>query len=257
MMKKDSPQSVINAYRKRQQMMPFMVGGLAVLLVAVGIIILVVSFTGQNKPQFAISLFASATPTPTETATVTPVTPTVTPTETATVTMTVTVTQTSTPSGPFEYTVKDGDTCWDIASKFKVDLGVLQALNNFGTGCPITPSQKILIPTANQTLPTDTPIPTGLAKGTKIQYTIKLGESLDQIASRFNTTKEAIVAATADYNTKNKLPAWTDQNLIYAGQVIIIPVNIATATATRAATSTSATSGTPATATKAAVTPTK
>jgi hypothetical protein len=58
---KSSPQNVIDSYRRRQQMMPFIVGGLAVLLVAVGIIILVVWFTGSNRP--AIGLFASATPT--------------------------------------------------------------------------------------------------------------------------------------------------------------------------------------------------
>jgi hypothetical protein len=69
---KSSPQSVIDSYKRRQQMMPFVVGGLAVLLVAVGIIILVVWFTGSNRP--AIGLFASPTPTATDNATATPVT---------------------------------------------------------------------------------------------------------------------------------------------------------------------------------------
>lgn len=241
---KNSPQSVIDAYHRRQQMMPFLIGGLAVLLVAVGIIVLVVWLTGGNGPS--ISLFASDTPTPTNTATVTPITPTVTPTATATETMTPTVTETVTPSGPVEYTVKENDTCWDIAVNNKVDLLVLLAINNFGSGCPIKPGDKILIPAPDQELPTETPVPLDLPRGTKVEYTIKLGETLDQVASRFNSTVEEILKATNEYNRKNNLDLLEDQNKIFAGQLVIVPVNIATPTATRAATSTPATTGTPA-----------
>src|SRR5512142_2957446 len=126
MNRKDSPQSVIDSYRRRQQMAPYFMAGLAVLLVIVGIVILVVWFTGSGKAKVSgVSLFPSATPTETTTATPTPVTPT--------------ATETGTPSGPFEYKVLDGDTCWDIAVKNKVDLSVLLALNNFGSTCPIKP----------------------------------------------------------------------------------------------------------------------
>ena len=96
---KDSPQKVIESYRKRQQMTPYLVGGLAVLLVAVGVIILVVWFSGPNHP--AIALFASKTPTPTNTATNTPtasLTPTATNTPTASLTPTATNTPTITPT---------------------------------------------------------------------------------------------------------------------------------------------------------------
>ena len=107
---KDSPQSVIDSHKRRQQMTPFIVWGLVVLLVVVGVIILVVWFTGSNKPQ--VSLFApTATNTSTSTVTATPVPPTPTSTVTSTATATATVTPTSTPAGPFEYTVLDGDTC--------------------------------------------------------------------------------------------------------------------------------------------------
>jgi LysM repeat protein len=235
-MTKNSPQNVIDSYRKRQHMLPFVVGGLAVLLVAVGIIILIVWFTGSNPPS--ISLFATETPTPTNTATQTPVTPTVTPTETATITITATVTETLTPTGPFEYTVKDKDTCWDIATSFKVQLEVLLAINNFGAGCPIKPGDKILIPVAGQELPTETPIPSDIAKGTKIQYTIKVGDTLAAIASRFRSTAEAIMQATNDYNQKNNLPAWKDAAKIYAGQILVIPIGIVTPTSTRQPSST-------------------
>ncbi len=240
MARKDFPQNVIDSYRKRQQMMPFVVGGLAVLLVAVGIIILVVWFTSPNRP--ALAFLASATPTSTSTATSTPVTPTATATQTSTVTLTPTITITSTPTGPFEYEVQEGDTCWDLAStKFEVDLDVLLALNNFPAGtCPINPGDKILIPTQNQQLPTETSIPTDMAKGTKINYVVKSGETMDVIATRFNSTIDEIIKATNDYNKKNSLPQLEDKNTIYAGQTLVIPVNIVTATPTLAPTSTRA-----------------
>ena len=116
MNRKDSPQSVIDSYRRRQQMAPYFLAGLAVLLVVVGIIILVVWYAGNGKTKVgSVSLFASATPTATETATPTPVTPTATVTSSPTVTVTVTATNTATPAGPYEYTVLAGDNCYDIA----------------------------------------------------------------------------------------------------------------------------------------------
>ena len=145
MNRKDSPQSVIDSYRRRQQMAPYFMAGLAVLLVVVGIIILVVWFAGSGKTRVgSVALFASPTPTVTNTVTPTPVTPTATATITITVTITPTITETATPSGPFEYKVQDGDTCWDIAAKHKIGLDVLLVLNNFGDTCPIKPGDTIL-----------------------------------------------------------------------------------------------------------------
>ncbi len=227
---KDSPQNVIDSYRKRQQMMPFLIGGVAVLLVAAGIVILIAWFTGPDTPS--LSLFASDTPTPTNTSTPTPVTPTATLTPTETITLTPTPTVTFTPSGPQEYEIKDGDTCWSLAyDKFKVDLDVLLALNNFPAGtCPISAGQKILIPAPNQQLPTATPLPTNLAKGTKIQYTVQLGDTMALIATKFNTTVDAILK-------ENNLK---DANAIQYGQALVVPFGLATRVPTLAPTSTRA-----------------
>lgn len=227
---KDSPQNVIDSYHRRQRMTPFLVGGLAVLLVVIGIVILVVWFTGPNRP--AIALFASPTPTATSTFTPTPTVPTSTPTMTATETLTPTVTVTETPSGPFEYTVKENDTCWDIAVNFKVDVMVLLALNNFAPNtCPITDGQKILIPSPDQALPTATPLPDNMAAGTRIDYVVQLGDSLGTIAAKFNTTIAAIIAIK-DNNLKDEAA------VLYAGQTLIVPVNMVTPVPTRAATAT-------------------
>ncbi len=224
---KETPQSVIDSYKKRQRTTPFLVWGVAVLLLAVGIIILVVWFTGPNAPS--IALFASKTPTPTSTFTPTPVTPTSTFTMTPTITETPLPSQTPTPSGPFEYTVKDGDTCFDLAITYNVDLLVLLAINNFPpNSCPIRPGDKILIPAPGQSLPTPTPLPTNLPRGTKIEYVVQNNDTLDLIASKFNSTVEDIML-------QNKL---TDKNKINVGQILIIRVNLVTPTPTRPPTNT-------------------
>ncbi len=227
MKRKDSPQSVIDSYRRRQQMAPYFMAGLAVLLVVVGIIILVVWFTGSGKSKVgAVSLFASPTATVTETVTPTPVTPTATATITVTVTETPTVTVTATPAGPYEYKVQEGDTCWYIAAKHKVGLDVLLALNNFGTGCPIKPGDTIMIPQSGAELPTATAISSG-ATG-KMEYTVQIGDTLASIAARFNSTVDAIMK-------ENKLK---DANKINYGDKLVIPVNIITLTPTKAPTKT-------------------
>ena len=226
MIGKDSPQNVIDSYRKRQQMLPFLIWGLVVVLVVIGIIILVVWFVGPGKG--AVSLFASPTPTSTSTFTPTPTTPTATATQTSTETLTPTITETPTPSGPFEYTILENDTCWDIAVTYEVELEVLLALNNFGNTCPIVPGDKILIPLKGQELPTETPLPTDFPRGQKIEYIVKTGETLAIIAGKFNSTVASIIA-------NNKL---TDENAIQAGQMLIVSVNIVTPTPTRAPTNT-------------------
>jgi LysM repeat protein len=232
MYRKDSPQSVIDSYRRRQQMAPYFMAGLAILLVAVGIVILVVWFSKNGKIVSPIAQAASPSPTITSSATVTPVPPTATVTNTPTITYTPTTAETPTPTGPFEYTVQEGDTCWDIAVKNKVDVEVLQTLNNFGLDCPINPGDKIMIPLEGSTLPTFTPFPTDV-RGVKIEYYVQSGDTLALLASRYNSTVDAILK-------ENKIE---DANKINVGDKLMIPVNIVTPTATRASTITNTPGG--------------
>jgi LysM repeat protein len=225
MSKKEDPQKMISSYKRRQQILPFVMWALAVLLIVVGVIILIVWLVGPNKPQ--ISLFSSATPTASATNTPTPVTPTLTPTHTSTITETPTASITPTRSGAIEYTVAEGDTCYDIAQTFEIDMMVLLAINNFGAGsCPINPGDKIIIPAPNQELPTATPWPANLPRGTKLPYIVQFGDTLDIIADKFLTTVEIIMK-------ENDLD---NANQIFAGQILQIPVNMITVTPTRAAT---------------------
>jgi LysM repeat protein len=225
MNRKDSPQSVIDSYRKRQQMAPYFMAGLAILLVVVGIIILVVWFSRSGQLVSPIAKAATPTASVTSTASPSPAPPTATVTITPTVTLSPTITETPTPSGPFEYTIQENDTCWDIASKNQVDVEVLLAINNFGSECPIKPGDKILVPVPGSQLPTETALPTDM-RGVKIEYSVKTGDTLASIASRFNSTVDAIV-------TENKIE---DVNKINVGDMLVIPVNIVTPTVTRAAT---------------------
>jgi LysM repeat protein len=227
MNQKENPQSVIDKYSKRQKYMPYVLGGLAGILALAGIFIIISVATGSGN--LFKGMFATKTPTPTATFTPTANVPSPTPSMTPTITETPTPAATDTPSGPQFYTVKQGDDCWTLANTFGVDLLVLLAINNFPSDtCPIVPGTDIIIPAPGQTLPTSTPLPADIPRGTEIEYTIQLGETLQDIASRFNSTLE-------DIKTRNNIK---NENLIYVGQVIKVRVNLVTATPTVAPTST-------------------
>ena len=224
---KNNPQDVIKKYTNRQRFMPYVLGGLAGILALVGIFLIISVATGSGNPFR--QLFATKTSTPTLTFTPTATVPSATPTLTATITPTETQTQTLTPSGPQYYTIQEGDDCWSLASIFKVDLLVLLVINNFPAGtCPIVAGQQILIPAPGQELPTPTPLPTGLPRGYQIDYIILSGETLADLATRFNSTVEDIMS----------LNNITDENTVYAGQKIKIRINLVTPTLTLAPTST-------------------
>lgn len=212
---KDSAQNVIDSYRKRRQnTTPFLIGGIAIVLIAVGIVVLVLWLTGSDG--ISLSFMASPTPTATETATPTATaTVTATPTLTPTITETPTASATPTASGPFIYVVAEGDTLDSIANQFGVNLLVLMALNNM-TDSLIRVGDELLIPNPDLALDTPTPIPTGW-RGT-IEYRIAVGDTLESIALEFFSTVESIMEENDIENA----------NEILVGQIIIVRVNIAT-----------------------------
>lgn len=226
MSQKDA-KNVISSYRKKQKSGPYIIGGIAILLAIAGIVLLILYLTGGGDGM-QISLFKSKTPTPTETPTPTPVTPTATATMTATATHTPTITLTPTRSGPTEYEVQEGDNCFAIAEEFEVDVEVLLALNNLDGNCLINPGDILLIPTTDQELPTATPIPTDLAPGTLIQYTVRLGDTLSTIAEQFYSTIERILQETNRYRAQNDLDEIEDEDDIRVGDILVIPYYIVT-----------------------------
>lgn len=243
-----SPSSSISSYRKRRKRGgPNIIYIIAGLLVLGGVILLIAWLAGPSKP--INTFFATETSTPTLTFTPTS---TSTPTATSTATSTATITPTATFSSPFRYIVQAGDYLELISQKYNLgDDGIqlILLLNQYGginetTGYPIgidpltqniLPGQEITLPNPGMQLPTATPIPPDLAKGSKVEYTIQAGDSLGGIAALYNSTIEDIIA-------ENGI---TDPNAIKVGDLLLIPVNMVTPTATRPPTSTSAPNAAP------------
>lgn len=226
----------ISSYRKRRERGAalFLYGAAGVLILA-GVMGVVIWF-GSSGSSIA-SIFATATPTPTETPT-----PTLTPTVTQTFTPAPTATQTATatPGAPFYYTVAEGDYLATIADKFNLGTdGVLRILflnpNIDAKTLIIHPGDQLLIPNPDLALPTATPIPADMQKGKLVDYLVQTGDSLALIASKFNSTVDAIVAVKSN--------SLSDANaVIFVGQKLQIPVNMVTPTPTRPPTSTPRTS---------------
>ena len=191
-------------------------------------------------------LLATKTPTPTitPTQTNTPV-----PTDTMTVTPSPTITPTGTPSAPQNYIVQEGDNLTTIVTAHnlgKYGLLLIYILNPLvvdpvtgattgidpATGF-ITVGQTIIIPNPGMQLPTSTPLPTGLAPGSRVTYRVMPGDSLAGIANQLNSTVAAIVAA--NQATMKKDGANT---IIYQGEVIIVPINLVTPVPTKPVTNT-------------------
>jgi LysM repeat protein len=114
------------------------------------------------------------------------------------------------------YVVQPGDTLSAIAARFGVSVQALITANNLANPNLIYVGQRLTIPgvggTPAPTSPPGTPAPTSVP-GAGTRYTVQRGDTLFQIAVRFNTTVAAIMAANA----------LTNPNLIFAGQVLVIP----------------------------------
>ena len=121
-------------------------------------------------------------------------------TPTATITLTPTQTLTSTPSEPFDYTVQEGDSLEALAQRFNLgpdgalliynaNREVMEANNGI-----IFVGQTIKIPPPGSVLPlpTLTPIPGNLPRGTLIEYSVLPGDTLASIAARFNSRKQIL-----------------------------------------------------------------
>ena len=101
------------------------------------------------------------------------------------------------PPQPLTVSVKSGDTLWDVAAEYEVDLAALSSANGLGKGSVLQPGDTLLIPgryadasTADQ----------GGAAAPAI--TVAAGESLSVIAARYNTTVTALMAANNLRSTK-------------------------------------------------------
>ncbi len=218
----------IDSYRKRRnQLMPLILGGLAIVLVALGVVIIVTSANGGGLAK----LFATKTPTPTITFT-----PSSTPTltETPTITLTPTITSTPTASANYDYVVQEGDTLYSIIDaqgladtpNALIIIYILNPKIDPLTGF-IEVGQTIIVPPPGSSLPAPTSIPTGLASGSRITYRVLPGDSLGSIANQWNSTVDAIIKAN-----QSILPDGIE-SVIYPGQLLQVPINLVTPVPTK------------------------
>jgi uncharacterized protein YkwD len=221
--------NTINSFRKKRQQKGQLLMYGSIGLVVLGLFLLIYWLTRPTQPLG--QLFATDTPTSTVTATATN---TSTPTLTATITETPTITVTPTPSEPFEYTIQEGDSLEALAQRFNlgVDGPLLIYYANqedmVANGGVIFVGQTITIPLPGSVLPTTTPIPGSVRSGTLIEYTVLPGDTLAGIAFKFNSLPDNIIE-------ENGIE---DANALQAGQILQIPVNLVTPTATLPSTST-------------------
>lgn len=101
------------------------------------------------------------------------------------------------PSNYFIYVVKTGDTLFKLSRLFCTSIEAIAALNNIADPNKIDIGQILRIP---------------VSEGRLIYYTVKTGDSLYEIAERFNTTVDSIVKA-------NNI---SDPAMIYPGQRLVI-----------------------------------
>ena len=109
------------------------------------------------------------------------------------------------PSGSFSYTIKAGDTLWQLARTYNTTVDAILAINPGINPNNLQVGQKICIPKDSK--------PPRRCPAGSFEYTIKQGDTLWQLARTYNTTVEAIMA----------LNPGIDPNNLQIGQVICIP----------------------------------
>lgn len=162
-----------------------------------------------NLPEATATLLPAERPS----ATATPLPPTVTPRPTAT---------------PQTHVVRAGDTILGIAVAYGTTVEALVQLNGVQEPEHLALGLALLIPQPEPTpQPTATPLfppspVAGLSNAAYITYTVQVSDTLDEIATAFNTTVAAIVS----------LNSLANPSLIFPGQFIHIPVPLGQGTPT-------------------------
>ncbi|MEW5939223.1 MAG: LysM peptidoglycan-binding domain-containing protein [Chloroflexota bacterium] len=183
--------------------------GALVALVLIGASIVYIALASGS---FGATLTTpTAISSPTNTATITP---------TATDIFTPTLNPTATLQPPFEYVVKEGDTCGGIAFAFNVSVQSIILLNSgIDAACSnLRVGQTLQIPYPTATpppLPTSTLDPTQAAKANcdTATYTVQANDTLSSIAANYNVPMAAIM----EFNNMSN-------PTVYVGQVLLIPL---------------------------------
>lgn len=216
-MARSSFQDYKHKSERRQRYGPLIFGGLAIILVALGAVLIIMAVRGVS---FAFG--PTETPTITPTYTPSPPPPSATPTDTLEPSITPTPTETliPTPSEPFNYTVQAGDSLISIAEQFGVDYVSIMLLNGLTNESILYAGDPLTIPNPDMERPTTTPLPPNLPRGAIIEYFVLPGDSLRLIADQFLSTIDRIIE-------ENDLE---EDGVIFPGQILRIPYYIVTPT---------------------------
>jgi LysM repeat protein len=145
---------------------------------------------------------------------------TATPTVTATATATLPPTDipTETPLPPFDYTVKEGDTCGVIAATFKISVQSIIVQNQLSAQCFVSVGQPLKIPFPTSTpAPPPTDIPNEATQTAvaceKVPYTVQENDTLGSISLNYNVPQDAI-----------KFYNGLSSDNVFIGSTILIPL---------------------------------
>ncbi len=114
------------------------------------------------------------------------------------------------------YTIRRGDTFWDIAREHRVTVREVAAWNNMAPGDPLIPGKKIVIWSQASQPKTKASNNRGQAMVRKVGYRVRKGDSLSAIASRFSVNVRDIAS-------------WNDLNsarYLQPGQSLVLYVDI-------------------------------
>lgn len=97
------------------------------------------------------------------------------------------------------YAVKKGDTFWNISQRFAVTPKDIAEWNNITLKTALVPGRKLVIKTANQQLASVSPV-------RLVHYKVGNGDTLTQIAKKFNVTVTDLRKSNADVLGKGLRP---------------------------------------------------
>lgn len=115
-----------------------------------------------------------------------------------------------------DYTIKRGDTFWDIAREHRVSVRQVAAWNNMAPGDPLMPGKQIVIWSKSGQATTAPSSERNKAMVRKVGYRVRKGDSLSVIANRFSVNVSDIAS-------------WNDLNsarYLQPGQSLVLYVDI-------------------------------
>lgn len=130
-------------------------------------------------------------------------------------------TTTNTEASAASYTVKSGDTLSGIASQYNTTVNQIVSLNQLSNPNLIYVGQVLKLKNS-QTTNSSSSSSSSTAATTAGTYTVKAGDTLSAIASRYSTSSSTLAS----------LNSLSNPNLIYVGQVLKVSSNASTSSST-------------------------